>query len=295
MERIIKSVSLEGNEVSVKVVSPNAKAVRDAQAAYNKVFRDSLENGSLLRQKLGEYMEEQGLWDEAKEIEYVEIMQSIGKDEEILETGGIPLSEAKEIAFGLKVKRAQFTELIAERNQLDAMTAEGTADNARFNSLVVSCVLNLSGNQVWKSLEDYDLEASEPWAVEAASALANMIYGIDENYDQTRAEHKFLVAYKFTDNEGRRINEDGHLIDHEGRLINEDNHYIKYDDEGNEIRITKDGEELDENGDIIKEFSPFLDDSGKPVSPPSDKEEEEEKEEEPKKPARRTRKSTAKS
>jgi hypothetical protein len=290
MERIIKSVSLEGNEVSVKVISPNAKAVRDGQAAYNKVFRESLENGSLLRQKLGEYMEEQGLWDEAKELKYAEIMQAIAQDEETLQSGGIPLSEAKEIAFGLKAKRAQFTELISERNQLDAMTAEGTADNARFNSLVVSCVLNLSGGQIWNSIEDYDLEANEPWAVEAASALANMIYGIDENYDQTRVEHKFLVEYKFTDEKGRRINEEGHLVDNEGRLINEENHYIKYDDEGNEIRITKDGEEMDENGNVVTKFSPFLDDSGKPVTPPS-----EEEKEEPKKPARRTRKSTAKS
>lgn len=294
MERIINSVDFDGNEVSVKVVSPDAAAVREGQAAYNKSFRTALENGNLLRQKLSEYMEEQGLWDNEKEEEYTAIIQKISDNEEALSRGGIPLKEARDLALELKSLRAQFTALLAERNQLDQMTAEGTADNARFNSLICSCVRNMSGQKIWNSIEDYDLEANQPWATEGATALANMIYGLEEDYEKSRPEHKFLVEYKFTNEDGKLINEDGHLCDNEGRLVDEDGHYIKYDKDGNITYVTRDGEELEEkDGPIARDFSPFLDDKGKPVSPPS--EENDEEKEEPKKPARRSRKTTPKS
>ena len=48
--------------------------------------------------------------------------------------------------------------------------------------------------------------------------------------------------------------EKGRLIDENGRFINEQGKFVD-----------KDGNLVDDKGDYVVEFSPFLDDSGKPI------------------------------
>ena len=168
---------------------------------------------------------------------------------------------------GRFVLTAELRELIAERTIMDGNTAEGQSDNARFNALVIECVVSVDNNNVKKfnSMEDYDAVADEPWAVEAASELANMLYDLDPNYDNNLPENKFLKDYEFVDKELRLVNDDGHLVDSEGRLINDDGRFISYDDAGKEYYIDIEGNELTEKGDYVVDFTPFLDDSGKPI------------------------------
>ena len=91
-----------------------------------------------------------------------------------------------------------------------------------------------------------------------------MLYGLDPDYEKNLPENKFLVTYKFANEKLELVNKDGHLIDSEGNLIDEEGYYVKYVDE-KKVRVTKDGRELDENNNVKVEFSPFLDDDGKPV------------------------------
>ena len=59
----VDSVNLAGEEVTVYVKLPDAKENKEAQLAYNKAFREALQSGAILRQKLSQVMEEQGVWD----------------------------------------------------------------------------------------------------------------------------------------------------------------------------------------------------------------------------------------
>ena len=45
----IESVDLEGNKKTVYVIEPSPRDSRDAQMAYNRIFRDALESGAILR------------------------------------------------------------------------------------------------------------------------------------------------------------------------------------------------------------------------------------------------------
>ena len=63
----IESVDLEGNKKTVYVIEPSPRDSRDAQMAYNRIFRDALESGAILRQKLDSVMEDQGIWNESKQ------------------------------------------------------------------------------------------------------------------------------------------------------------------------------------------------------------------------------------
>jgi hypothetical protein len=261
----VKSNSVDGKEVVVYLKRPGPKEYRDAQIAYNKAFREALESGAMLKAKLADHVRAQGVWDDTKEAQYKKYVEDIRGYEAVLSTGGIKLSEAKEAALKLRNARADFQALISERNSYESNCAESLADNLRFNQLVVSCTLSVDKhNRVWASLDDYDKNSFEPWAVEAASKLANMLYGLDPDYEKNLPENKFLVTYKFADKDLNLINKDGHLVDLDGRLIDEEGYYIKYVD-GKKVRITLDGKELDENNNIKTEFSPFLDDEGNPV------------------------------
>ena len=270
--RVVVSNDEDGNEVKVAVLKPKSNHLREAQLAYNRAFRDALESGALLRQKLEDHMREQGIWDDTKQKQYDDVNKTILEGEKKLAKGGISLSEAKTLALDMRVARGELRDLIAERTVMDGNTAEGQADNARFNALIGECVVSSDNNNVKKfeTLEDYDTVASQPLAVEAASQLANMLYDLDPNYDNNLPENKFLKDYSFVNEDLRLVNDDGHLVDSQGRLINEEGRFIAYDDKGEEYFIDIEGNTLTEEGDYVVEFQPFLDDSGKPINKPGE-------------------------
>jgi len=255
-------------DVTVLVKKPNRKDLNDSQIAYNKAWRKSLEEKAILRQKLNDYLTEQGVWSDAKQKQYEEFIRKINDKELILKKGGIPLKKAKSIALDLKRLRADFRELISERTSYDNHTAEGSADNARFDYLVSVCVLDPSTKKpVFANLDDYNERGSEAWAVKAAGELANFLYNLDPNYEKSLPENTFLNKFKFTDSEGRLVNKEGHLvsIDEEGveRLIDDQGYFVAYDESGIQYFVNRSGEKIVRDEDIVE--APFLDDDGNPV------------------------------
>ncbi len=314
-DRVIEGVDKDGNTVKTLLRQPTAQDYRDSQVQYNETFRKALDSGALLRQKLTDYMTDQGIWDEDKQKDNDKFIDDISGREEALKGGGIRLSEAKEIALELRELRAKFRELLSEKNALDANSAEGQADNARFSELIRLCILDpATKTPRFPDQNAYDTNADEPWVVEAASDLAGMIYGLDPNYDKNLEENKFLKEFKFVDEELRFVNDEGHLVDIEGRLVNQDGRFIAYrtekgkknKDQDDLYFVNREGEEVilvvGDDGEedwvkiSLKERKPFLDDEDKPLKSTVKAEkpsEEPEEEASPEKPtATRKRKTT---
>jgi hypothetical protein len=103
--------------------------------------------------------------------------------------------------------------------------------------------------------------ATEEVAILAAQNLANMLYGLDNDYESNLPENKFLKKYRFVDDKLRLVDKKGRLIDAEGRLVNEDGRFI--DEEGN--FVDKFGNKVDKDGDYVVDPQPFLDENGNPV------------------------------
>ncbi len=297
----VESEDLKGNKKVVFFKLPDTQITKEGQLAYNKAFREALQSGAILRQRLSQVMTEQGLWDEQKEAEYIKVLEDISDLEKTLQKGGISLSDARHIAIEMRQKRAEFRALIAERSSMDNNTAEGQADNERFSHLVYRCLLDEKGKALFTSKEHYETFAAEPYVTAAASQLAEKLYGLDPNYESNLPENKFLTDYKLADESLRLVNKEGHLIviDDEGneRLIDESGRYVAYEDSGEKYFIDVDGERVSEDGEYEIEFSPFLDDSGNPIvleKETEEPEEEEEKEEAVTKTKRTPQKRTAK-
>jgi hypothetical protein len=255
-------MSVDGRDQEFLIKTPSLADQREAQKVYNQAFSDAVKSGCIVRARLDDLLKEQGLWDDTKQIRFNTLQQQILDGEKSLSKGGISLKSAKEIAIKIKRLREEMRDLISVRTNLDNHTAEGQADNARFNYLISSCLVYSSNkDKYFKTYEEYLSRASEPVAIKAAQVLANMLYGLDNDYEKKLPENKFLVKYKFVDDKLRLINKDGHLVDLEGRLVDENGRYVN---EKNEY-VDKNGVPVDVNGDYITDFKPFTDDDGNPV------------------------------
>jgi hypothetical protein len=244
------------------VKSPTLDNQREAQKVYNQAFTDAIKSKSVVRAKLDELLEDQGLWNSEKQAKFTLLQKELLEGEKKLAKGGFSLNEAKDLAVKMKKVRDDIRDLISVRTSLDNHSAEGQADNARFNYLVSVCVVyNDTKQPYFNSMEDYLNRSTDPVALMAAQNLANMLYGLDNDYESNLPENKFLKKYKFVDDKLRLIDKKGRLIDVEGRLIDESGRYV--DENGG--FVDKFGNKVDASGDYVVETQPFLDDNGQPI------------------------------
>ena len=116
-------VTIDSKEIELCVVRPNVKQRQEGQKVYNKAFRDAVESGAILRAKVNSVMREQNLWDDTKEAQYKQLVEKINSNERKIKSGGIKLSEAKEIALQMRKDRVELRSLTSERSGLDNNTA----------------------------------------------------------------------------------------------------------------------------------------------------------------------------
>ena len=254
---------VDGEEKEFVVRNPSLDDQREGQKIYNQAFTDAIKSKAVVRARLDDLLTEQGLWDDEKQLKFDTLQKEISEGEARLAKGGFSIKQARELAVHIKKLREDMRDLISVRTSLDNHSAEGQADNARFNYLVSACVVYKEDNnkKYFNNMEDYLNRASDPVALLGAQHLANMMYGLDNDYESNLPENKFLKKYKFVDDQLRYVNKEGRLIDVDGRLVDEQGRYI--DKSGN--FVDKYGNKVDSEGEYVAEFEPFLDDDGKPV------------------------------
>lgn len=251
-----------GKEVTLLVRSPSLQDQREATKVYNTAFSDALKAKAVVRAKLDDLLVEQGLWDDKKQFQFSALQSKILENERKLAKGGISLTEAKKLALEMRKDREELRDLISVKTNLDTHTAEGQADNARFNYLVSACtVYNDNKKPYFSSYDEYLNKSSDPVAIQAAQQLAGMLYGLENNYEEKLPENKFLKQYKFVDDQLRLVDKQGRLVDQDGRLVDENGRFIN---EKGEF-VDKDGNPVNAEGEYLIEFKPFLDDDGNPV------------------------------
>lgn len=259
---------VEGIEKDFLVKSPSLENQREAQKIYNQAFTDAIKSKSVVRAKLDDLLEDQGLWNDEKQAKFTSLQKELLDGEKRLAKGGFSLNEAKDLAIRMKQVRDEIRDLISVRTSLDNHSAEGQADNSRFNYLVSVCVVyNDTKEPYFKNLEDYLNRSTDEVAIKGAQNLANMLYGLDNDYESNLPENKFLKKYKFIDDKLRLVDKKGRLVDAEGRLIDESGRFV--DDNGN--FVDKYGNPVDKDGEYIVESQPFLDENGNPVILDEDK------------------------
>ena len=273
------TINVDDKDKEFLIQTPSLEQQREAQKVYNQAFTDAIKSKSVVRAKLDDLLKDQGLWDDEKQAQFDTLQKEISDGEKRLAKGGFGLKEARTLAVKMRQLRDDMRDLISVRTSLDNHSAEGQADNARFNYLVSVCVVyNDSKQPYFSSMEDYLNRSTDPVGLLGAQNLANIMYGLDNDYERNLPENKFLQKYKFVDDDLRFVDKQGRLIDADGRLINEEGRYINDDGKF----VDKFGNLIDDEGDYVVESEPFLDDEGNPVildeTPQEDKDQDEEPE-----------------
>lgn len=264
-------VTIENEEKEFLVKTPSLNDQREAQKIYNHAFTDAIKSKSVVRAKLDDLLEDQGLWNDEKQAKFTTLQKELLDGEKKLAKGGFSLNEAKDLAIKMKGVRDEIRELISVRTSLDNHSAEGQADNARFNYLVSACVVyNDSKQPYFTNMEDYLNRSTNQVGLLGAQNLANMLYGLDNDYESNLPENKFLKKFKFIDDKLRLVDKKGRLIDAEGRLIDESGRFI---DEENNF-VDKYGNRVTSDGDYLVDAQPFLDENGNPIILEEDKKDE---------------------
>ncbi|NDD85317.1 hypothetical protein EB118_00390 [bacterium] len=254
-------------EKTVKIVvkRPNNALLSQAQRLSAKVWTDCVRDGIMTKKELEKFMKEQDIWNNDKDVEQKKITEEISRLEKELyvsgKNGKLRASEGKNIAIDMRRKRIELRELIAERMSLEQNTAESLSDNARFDFLVANCTFHENGNKVYNNLDEYTANSDSEIAFAAATALAQMMYSVDKDFESKLPENKFLKMFNFVNDDLALVNDKGERVDTEGRRIDEFGYYVN--EEGK--RVDKDGNLLDENGNYIPSVT-YVDDKGKKLS-----------------------------
>jgi hypothetical protein len=236
--------------VTIIVRKPNNALVSQAQRVSAKTWTECVRDGIMTKKELEKFMKEHDIWNQDKEKEQKEITERINALEKELYLGSkgkrISKSEGKRIAIDMRIERIKLRELIAERMSLEQNTSESLSDNSRFDFLVANSTFYENGQRVYKDLDDYAENSDGEIGFAAATALAQMMYSIDKDFEAKLPENKFLKMFNFVDDLSL-VNDSGENVDTEGRRIDKNGYYIN--DKGG--RVDRDGNPLDENGNYI--------------------------------------------
>lgn len=246
----IEGKDIDGNDVTVFVIPPSKSDYREADVVEKKMFAKLInekdENGkstAILRSRLYEIAEQQGLWDEEKSEQEIALARKINENIDKLKKGGIKLSEGRELALEITECRQKINAMHAPLSDLKRYSVESQCMDAAFEFLFVKCLRDEDGNQIYQTVEEYKDGPDHPWLFEASSYFANSYYGLEDNWENELPENKFLIKYKFVDEELNFIDKDGNKVTRDGTPV----------------------KEVEEEKKEEEEFAPFVDDEGNPV------------------------------
>lgn len=263
LERFTFKIGDEEKEFIVR--KPTAKQLRGASTFHSIQVSQALQKGLVSRVKMQEFLEKQEIWTDEHKKRLEEIRDNILNGQKALQAGGIKLSEARALAFQMKKDREEFNELLRRQSTNDGDTAEGFADNERFNYLLVECLVYNSGEKVFKNIESlYELSEQEDYANLAGEASKNLLLLMADLTDSRDKlpENAFLKKYGFINEKYQIIDKQGRLVDEKGRLLNEEGRFIN---EAGEL-VDIHGNRVDQDGNYVVESKPFLDDEGNPLA-----------------------------
>jgi hypothetical protein len=185
------------NGKSYKVIEPTINIDSAAKKIYMSEYNKALKNDSVPRDRLDEKLKELGLLSQEDYDRMDKLRNEIDELIKPLKTGGIKLKEMKERAEKAQLLRLQLYSLISYRTKYDDLTAESVAEDARFNFLVYSCLLDDSGKKVFNSYQDWESCTDNELLEKAASNMIDILYPERGNVFLSLPENEFLVKYGF--------------------------------------------------------------------------------------------------
>jgi hypothetical protein len=236
MKKVTKTVRIDGEDVKIYVRNPTNGELSAADRVRAKSWTRAMKDPDVVSKKqLDKMLEEKGVWDKDKQRQQTDLFNEIISLEKQLtrpDKKKMKLSQARTIAIDMRKKRLEYRNLISEKLELEQNTAESIADNDRFDYLVCCCSFyEENDKRVYNSLEDYKSKDSDEIAYVVASALAEMMYNLDESFEKNLPENRFLLEQNLADSENLI------LTDFDGNYVDEDFQPLDLSEEEQEEKV----------------------------------------------------------
>lgn len=75
LKEIVKTKDKDDNDIELAVLHPTYDMNKRQQLEHNKLFKEALDNGCILRESLEKYMRAQNLWDDEKQEQYEKLQR----------------------------------------------------------------------------------------------------------------------------------------------------------------------------------------------------------------------------
>jgi len=221
MKRLEREIINEGGEkVEIYVRKPtNGELTRAEKVRVKSWSKFKSDPDIMSKVQLNRYLEERGIWDKQKEDDKKKLEKEIAELQDTLLRPGkkkVKLSEARNTAIQLRIKRTKYRELISEKIELESNTTESLADNARFDFLVTCCTFYKDEDKkVYNSVDEYNNDSTDT-AFIAASALGQLLYNLTDSFEASLPENEFLISQNLANEKTLA------LIDFDGNYVDED-------------------------------------------------------------------------
>ena len=250
IKKIERKVEVDGKEVEIYVTRPSNAIARQAEIFRIKQFNKHIADGLLTRRQCKLQMKKLGEWTDKEEAEELRINWEIQNLEKQLYRGDgnskPKLSEGKNIAIKIRQLRAELRDFISAKMAVEANSAENIADDEKFDFLVAHCTFYKENHKkVYNSFEAYNERSADNLAYVAASALAQLMYNITDDFEEQLPENKFLVKFGLVNEDLSLIDpNNGKTVDLEGKRIDDEGYYLNEEGE----RVDSEGNKIEENG-----------------------------------------------
>jgi hypothetical protein len=236
----------------MKIVKPTMKQKTQATLEKSKTFARLIrEKDVLLRSELKKAAQDRGLWDDKKQEQLDAIRKKVLDGDAQLKRGGKTLdgkpfsrAQAKKLALDMMEWRSEFLNLNSVLTEFEGFTCETQSEQAEFDSLCASCILNDDDTPMFADINEYRTASDEEEIEAKAGELSALISDYDPNWYNELPEVNFLMKYKF-------INDEHQLIDEDGQLVN-----------GTGQRVDKEGQLVNEQGELVNEYGEKVDKDG---------------------------------
>lgn len=227
----------EVDGVEYGIIDVSADILSEATIVYNKAFNTAIKNGAMVRKVLSQHLRQQGLWGDDKEEELKLLCKDIAAIEYKIKSGQVKkASEMKELALQLKEKRAGVFSTNQLLSEYDSITAEGIADNEKFNYIASRCIVDYTTQcPLFSSLSDFTAKANDTKYLTVIVKFAEHYYNLDNSFANSLLENRVLKKLHVVDDSLNFINKEGKRVDKDGNLVDENGNRI--DAEGNRIDI----------------------------------------------------------
>ena len=180
------------------VKKPSQKEINSAKKFSSIKFREYVQDGMILRDELDRVLQDRNYWTEEKKKELKQVTEKIEANIEELKKK-LSKEKKKEVAIQTKYLRVAFNILSSQQNEVFKHTVESRVDDDYFDFLVSERVFTESGEKVYASFDEYQERSTETLAIKAANKLAEMVYGLDPDWQEKLPENEILKELDLLD------------------------------------------------------------------------------------------------